>query len=52
MLGLVDVDQGAGLLAVLRGGLFELILPIWLFVKGFDPSAIASGSAKTDMSKV
>lgn len=47
MLGLTDVNQGAGLLAVLPGGLFELILPIWLFVKGFDPSAIASESAKT-----
>ena len=46
MLGLIDVDQGAGMLAVLPGGLFELILPIWLFVKGFNPSVIASGSAK------
>jgi hypothetical protein len=48
MFGLVDVDQGAGLLAVLPGGLFELVLPIWLFVRGFNPSAIASGSARTD----
>ena len=46
MFGLIDVDQGAGMLVVLPGGLFELILPIWLFVKGFNPSAIASGSAK------
>jgi Domain of unknown function (DUF4386) len=28
------------------GGLFELIFPIWLIVKGFNPSAIASESAK------
>jgi hypothetical protein len=42
MFGLIDVDQGAGLLVVLPGGLFELILPIWLIVKGFNPSAIAS----------
>ena len=47
MFGLIDVDQGAGLLVVLPGGLFELILPIWLFVKGFNSSAIASGSVKT-----
>ena len=26
----------------------EVILSIWLIVKGFNPSAIASGSAKTD----
>jgi hypothetical protein len=49
MLGLIDIDQGAGLLVVLPGGLFELILPIWLFVKGFNSSAITSGSAKTDI---
>jgi hypothetical protein len=42
MFGLIDIDQGAGLLVVLPGGLFELILPIWLIVKGFNPSAIAS----------
>jgi hypothetical protein len=46
MLGLIDIDQGAGMLVVLPGGLFELILPIWLFVKGFSSSAIASESAK------
>jgi hypothetical protein len=31
----VDVTQGAGMLAVLPGGLFELILPIWLIARGF-----------------
>ncbi len=45
MFGLIDVDQGAGLLVVLPGGLFELILPIWLIVKGFNPSAIDPESA-------
>jgi hypothetical protein len=49
MLGLTDVDQGAGMLAVLPGGLFEFILPIWLFVKGFNSTAIASASAKIDI---
>jgi hypothetical protein len=33
----------------LPGGLFELILPIWLIFKGFDSSAIASESARADM---
>ena len=45
MFALIDVDQGAGLLVVLPGGLFELILPIWLIVKGFNPSAIDPESA-------
>jgi len=49
MFGLIDVDQGAGLLVVLPGGLFELILPIWLIVKGFNPSAIDPESAKIDI---
>jgi hypothetical protein len=31
------------------GGLFELIFPIWLIVKGFNPSAIVSELAKTDI---
>ncbi len=49
MLGLMDVDQGIGMLAVLPGALFELLLPIWLIVKGFNSSAIASLSASTDI---
>ena len=49
MLGYVEINAGAGMLLLLPGGLFELFLPIWLFVKGFNPSAIASGSAKVDM---
>jgi hypothetical protein len=32
------VTQGAGILAVVPGGLFELILPIWLLAKGFTTS--------------
>jgi hypothetical protein len=35
MFDVADVTQGAGLLAVIPGGLFELILPIWLLAKGF-----------------
>lgn len=35
MFNLADVTQGLGLLALVPGGLFELILPIWLIAKGF-----------------
>jgi hypothetical protein len=35
MFDVTDVTEGAGLLALLPGGLFELILPIWLIAKGF-----------------
>ncbi len=34
-LGLVDTAAGAGVVALVPGGLFELFLPIWLFVRGF-----------------
>lgn len=43
ILGYVEINSGAGMLFYLPGGLFELFLPVWLFVKGFTPSAIASG---------
>ncbi|GGJ46698.1 DUF4386 domain-containing protein [Deinococcus roseus] len=33
--GLMDTQQGAGMLFFVPGGLFELILPFWLFFKGF-----------------
>ncbi len=41
LLGLLDMSAGAGLLLVVPGGLFELVvLPIWLIAKGFGaPSA-------------
>ena len=35
MFGVVDVTQGVGLVALVPGGVFELILPIWLLAKGF-----------------
>lgn len=35
MFHLIDVTHGTGMLALVLGGLFELILPIWLFTKGF-----------------
>ena len=35
MFNLIDITHGAGMLALVPGGLFELILPIWLFTRGF-----------------
>ena len=36
LLGVLDMSQGAGLLLVVPGGLFELVfLPIWLITRGF-----------------
>ena len=38
LLGAIDVESGAGLLMLAPGGLYEfLVLPIWLFAKGFRP---------------
>jgi len=42
MFGLININGGAGMLIYLPGGLFELFLPLWLFVKGFNSLAIAS----------
>jgi hypothetical protein len=38
MFHLIDVTHGAGMLALVPGGLFELILPVWLFAKGSLPT--------------
>jgi hypothetical protein len=40
MLGFVDTVGGAGLVGLVPGGLFELLLPIWLIAKGFNSAAI------------
>jgi len=42
MFSILNINDGAGMLLYLPGGLFELFLPIWLFIKGFNSSAIAS----------
>jgi hypothetical protein len=34
-LGVINTSAGAGMVALVPGGLFELVLPIWLFVRGF-----------------
>jgi hypothetical protein len=40
LLGVLDMSDGAGLLLVVPGGLFELVfLPIWLIAKGFNDSS-------------
>jgi hypothetical protein len=46
MFNVVDVTHGAGLLALVPGGLFELLLPIWLFTRGFTSHEI-EGSTMT-----
>ncbi|HVS04855.1 MAG TPA: DUF4386 domain-containing protein [Candidatus Dormibacteraeota bacterium] len=40
MLGVVDTVGGAGLVGLVPGGLFELLLPIWLIARGFNLTAI------------
>ena len=40
MLGVVDTVGGAGLVGLVPGGLFELLLPVWLITKGFNSTAI------------
>src|SRR5437588_9535155 len=39
MLGLIDTVAGLGLAGLVPGGLFELLLPIWLFARGFNVTA-------------
>ena len=47
MLGIVDTVGGGGLVGLVPGGLFELLLPIWLFARGFNvTSSLASRLAR------
>src|SRR5205085_11934542 len=39
MLGHIDLVAGPGLVWLVPGGLFELLLPIWLFARGFNVTA-------------
>jgi hypothetical protein len=42
MFSIFNINDGAGMLVYLPGGLFELFFPIWLFIKGFNSSVIPS----------
>lgn len=46
LFGATDVTHGVGLLAIAPGGVFELVLPIWLLAKGFSstpaPASVAA----------
>ena len=44
MLGMVDTLHGAGMALLVPGGLFEIVLPVWLIVKGFGPFASTSSA--------
>ena len=46
LLGYFYMNTDAGMLLYIPGGLFELFFPVWLFIKGFNPSAIASEPVK------
>jgi hypothetical protein len=42
------MGSGLGLLSSIPGGLWEVFVGVWLFVKGFNPTAFSFGSAKTN----
>ena len=46
LFGLIDHFSTAQVILSVPIGLQEMVLAVWLIVKGFNPSAIASGSAK------
>ena len=48
LLGYFYMNSDAGMLLYIPGGLFELFLPVWLFIKGFNVSIIASEFAKAN----
>jgi len=48
MFSIFNINDGLGMLIYLPGGLFELFLPIWLFIKGFNPSVIAAVCDRID----
>jgi len=52
LLGMVGLSSTISSFLVLPIALNEMFLAVWLIIKGFNSSAIASGSAKTDTNKV
>lgn len=50
--GLLELfNVNLSMIHYLPGGLFELIFPIWLIAKGFNPFPVAAESTKTDITK-
>jgi hypothetical protein len=45
LFGLFDMSSKAGMLMYIPGGLFEILLPVLLFIKGFSVSKSVSGVA-------
>jgi hypothetical protein len=41
LLGFFNMNSNAGMLFYIPGGFFELVLPVWLFIKGFNVSKSA-----------
>lgn len=53
LLGVLDMNAGAGMLMLVPGFLFELVvLPIWLIAKGFTPPASTPAVASTALAAV
>jgi hypothetical protein len=48
LFGYFHMDSRAGMLVYIPGGLFELLLPLWLFIKGFNTSIITAEQAKAN----
>jgi len=46
----VDISPVITILLIAPIAAQEMVFAVWLIVKGFDPAALASGSAKTDIS--
>jgi hypothetical protein len=47
----IDISSAITLLAITPIAVQEMVMAVWLIVKGFNPSAIASESAKTNMNE-
>ena len=47
-----DISPVITILLIAPIALQEMVFAVWLIVKGFNPSAIASGSAKTDTNEI